>query len=98
MNPTPRVPPEQLVESMKEEIEQYVKEVMETATSFAKAAANLARTAQVTLSAEQLRKEVEQEMGRIGCSSVKPPNASPSSMERRGFASRCSCIWPSWTG
>jgi hypothetical protein len=30
MNPTPRVPPEQLVESMKEEIEQYVKEVMET--------------------------------------------------------------------
>jgi hypothetical protein len=30
MNPTPRVPPEQLVESMKEEVEQYVKEVMET--------------------------------------------------------------------
>jgi len=30
MNPTPRVSPEQFVESMKEEIEQYVKEVMET--------------------------------------------------------------------
>ena len=28
MNPTPRVPPEELVESMKDEIEQYVKEVM----------------------------------------------------------------------
>jgi hypothetical protein len=46
-----------------------------SATSFAKAAANLARTAQVALSAEQLRKEVEaagrrvveaQEAGRIG--------------------------------
>ena len=46
-----------------------------SATSFAKAAANLARTAQVTLSAEQLRKEVEatgrrameaQEAGKIG--------------------------------
>lgn len=45
-----------------------------SATSFARAAANLARTAQVTLSAEQLRKEVEaagrrameaQETGRI---------------------------------
>jgi hypothetical protein len=30
MNPTPRVPPEQFVESMKEEIEQYAREVMET--------------------------------------------------------------------
>jgi len=30
MNATPRVPPEQLVESMKEEIEQYVKQIMET--------------------------------------------------------------------
>jgi GTP cyclohydrolase I len=29
MNPTPRVPPEQFVESMKEDMEQYVKEVME---------------------------------------------------------------------
>jgi len=29
MNPTPRVPPEELVESMKDEIDQYVKEVME---------------------------------------------------------------------
>ena len=29
MNPMPRVPPEQLVETMKDEIEQYVKEVME---------------------------------------------------------------------
>ena len=29
MSPTPRVPPEQFVESMKGEIEQYVKEVME---------------------------------------------------------------------
>ena len=29
MNPTPRVPPEQLVESMKEDMERYVKEVME---------------------------------------------------------------------
>ena len=29
MKPTPRVPPEQFVESMKDEIEQYVKEVME---------------------------------------------------------------------
>jgi sugar-specific transcriptional regulator TrmB len=28
MNRTPRVPPEELVESMKDEIEQYVKEVM----------------------------------------------------------------------
>ena len=28
MNLTPRVPPEQLVESMKEDMEQYVKEVM----------------------------------------------------------------------
>ena len=29
MNPTPRVPPEQLVESMKEDMERYAKEVME---------------------------------------------------------------------
>jgi len=29
MNPTSRVPPEELVESMKEEMEQYAKEVME---------------------------------------------------------------------
>jgi sugar-specific transcriptional regulator TrmB len=29
MSPTPRVPPEQFVESMKEEIERYAKEVME---------------------------------------------------------------------
>ena len=29
MNPTPRVPPEQFVESMKEEMEQYLKKVME---------------------------------------------------------------------
>jgi GTP cyclohydrolase I len=29
MNPTPRVPPEQFVKSMKEDVEQYVKEVME---------------------------------------------------------------------
>jgi GTP cyclohydrolase I len=29
MNRTPRVPPEELVESMKDEIEQYVKKVME---------------------------------------------------------------------
>jgi hypothetical protein len=32
MNPTPRVPPEQFVESMKEEVEQYVKEVMVRST------------------------------------------------------------------
>jgi hypothetical protein len=30
MNPTPQVSPEEFVESMKEEIEQYAKEVMET--------------------------------------------------------------------
>ena len=30
MNPTPRVPPEQFVESMKGEVEEYLKEVMET--------------------------------------------------------------------
>ena len=29
MNPKPRVPPEQFVESMKEEMDQYLKEVME---------------------------------------------------------------------
>jgi len=29
MNPKPRVPPEQFVESMKEEMDQYLREVME---------------------------------------------------------------------
>jgi hypothetical protein len=29
MNPKPRVPPEQFVESMKEEMDQYLKDVME---------------------------------------------------------------------
>jgi hypothetical protein len=29
MNPSPKVPPQELVESMKDEIDQYVKEIME---------------------------------------------------------------------
>jgi hypothetical protein len=29
MNPSPQVPPEQFVESMREEVEQYVKQIME---------------------------------------------------------------------
>ena len=29
MNPSPKVPPEQFVESMREEVDQYLKEVME---------------------------------------------------------------------
>ena len=80
MNATPRVPPEQFVESMKEEIEQYAKDVMEAVNKAPDGAWIAGSEERVRdLSAEMRRKVFERALQqRVDAAEAAFPPSAPS--------------------